>query len=127
MQQGAAAVNATGGSGGIGGRGGNGGLFERLARWLTRPPLRERVLTCLEEAREPLPGLEIARRLNLWAAPYPLLGRLEDEGLVASRPEPSLAVYSEGRVYHRRVYWLTPKGRRRRALDPGMQPMEAFG
>lgn len=106
---------------------GTGGLFERLARWLTRPPLRERVLDVLAEAREPLRGLEIARRAGLWAAPYPLLHRLVAEGLVESTIDPSLTVYFRGTPIHRHVYWLTPAGRRRRVLDPGALPMEAFG
>lgn len=94
-------------------------VLEGLIRWWRKPPLRERVLAVLADAREPLLGRQIAKRADAgFVGPYTLLHRLEAEGLVASREAPEHAVVTEVRVYCMRVYWLTQQGRRHRAEHP---------
>jgi hypothetical protein len=94
-------------------------LWRQLRAFWRRPPARDRVLTALMIGHEDFfgktPGHVVRELANLWGSPYPLLRRLESEGLVASEESPALTVISDatGRVYRRRVYWLTEAGRAR--------------
>jgi DNA-binding PadR family transcriptional regulator len=86
----------------------------RIVAWWRRPPARDRALVELLARGEPTAGRDIAAGAEIWAV-YPVLHRLEDEGLVASEFDPQLTIYAPdlGRHLRRKRYWLTSAGRAR--------------